>query len=252
MKAFAKVNIFLKITGIRGNYHEIASRFVIIENLYDELSFTKNETDDFFIEGNFDCETKQNTIYKAYIALNEAVNSKKLKDFFKHYGIKVKKNIPAFAGLGGGSSNAAVFLLMCNDELKLGLKKEELSYIGSKAGADVPFFVYGYKSANVSGIGEKVEEFKEESLNIETFTPDIKISTPTVYKTYREFFFNPIYEDEKNKLFKTNSKDILKNSDIYGANDLYAPALKLYPDLKKFQKKGWYFSGSGSSFFRII
>ncbi|XPV52308.1 MAG: hypothetical protein ACNI3H_07870 [Halarcobacter ebronensis] len=48
----------------------------------------------------------------------------------------------------------------------------------SKIGADVPFFIYEYDSANVSGVGEKIEKFNEETLDIKVVTPkDIKCHT---------------------------------------------------------------------------
>ena len=46
-RAYAKVNVFLKITGMRGNYHEIISRFMRVDSLYDELSFSKKTKDGF-------------------------------------------------------------------------------------------------------------------------------------------------------------------------------------------------------------
>ncbi len=48
------------------------------------------------------------------------------------------------------------------------------------------------------------------------------------------------------------SKDILEKFSINEANDLYFPALDLNSDLKKFEKDNWFFSGSGSSFFKIL
>ena len=254
-KAFAKVNIFLKITGMRGNYHEIISRFMRVDTLYDELSFgAKSGSDDFEIIGEFSCSTKQNTIYKAYAALLEFLDdasASNLKNLMSRYAVHVKKNIPAFAGLGGGSSDAATFLKMCNEVLNLGLSQNELALIGLKVGADVPFFIYGYDSANVSGIGEIVEEFKENLLYIEIFTPKIEISTPKVYTSYRENFYNPIDGFEAEKLKKTPSLDILKNMKADEANDLFKPALAEYKELKNYYKQGYYLSGSGSSFFRV-
>jgi 4-diphosphocytidyl-2-C-methyl-D-erythritol kinase len=141
---------------------------------------------------------------------------------------------------------------MCNEELALGLSVEELANIGLKVGADVPFFIYGYNSANVSGIGEIVEKFDEELLEIETYTPKIEISTPKVYSIYREKFFAPINSDEVEKLKKTASKDILKMMQSKEANDLFSPALDGYKELEEYQKDGFYFSGSGSSFFRVV
>ncbi|MDF1878741.1 4-(cytidine 5'-diphospho)-2-C-methyl-D-erythritol kinase [Sulfurimonas sp. SAG-AH-194-C20] len=255
-KAFAKVNIFLKITGKRGNYHEIISRFMKVENLYDTLEFVpKEETDakanEFKILGSFSCETQQNTIYKAYFALKKATNSQKLEQLMHDYAVKVTKNIPAFAGLGGGSSDAATYLKMCNSVLDLGLSLHELAVIGLSVGADVPFFVYGYDSANVSGIGEVVEEFKEELLEIQTQTPKIEISTPHVYKVYTQDFYNPIDGFKTQELKKTSSREILMSMRADEANDLFKPALQEYKELKNHFKAGCFFSGSGSSFFKV-
>ncbi len=252
-KAYAKVNIFLKITGTRGNkYHTLASRFMRVDSLYDELEFIPNRSDGFLIEGDFGCSVEQNTIYKAYTALFEKTKSKELGEFFQTNGVGVQKRIPAFAGLGGGSSDAATFLHMCNKQLSLGLGMQELVEIGLQVGADVPFFLYGYASANVTGIGEIVEPFDEELLDIEIFTPKIEISTPAVYKEYRKSFFAPISKEEESKWLELPSKEVLQKFDAQSANDLLAPALKLYPQLEAYNKEGWFFSGSGSSFFRVI
>lgn len=255
-KAYAKVNIFLKITGKRDNYHEIISRFMRVDTLYDELSFvsksdTQAKMNEFKIIGEFDCETTQNTIYKAYVVLKEFTHSASLEKLMQTHAIKVEKNIPAFAGLGGGSSDAATFMKMCNSVLDLGLSLNELAQIGVKVGADVPFFIYGYGSANVSGIGEIVEPFEEELLEFEVFTPDVKISTPKVYTAYRENFYNPIDGFKVQELKELSSKEILKTMAATEANDLFAPALQEYPELKQHYRQGYFFSGSGSSFFRV-
>ena len=250
-KAFAKVNIFLKITGKRGNYHEIFSRFMKLPHLYDELSFEQKSEPGFILHGDFGCNTEQNTIYKAYKALLVVTNSDALANLIETYAIKVKKNIPSFAGLGGGSSDAATFLKMCNNTLDLGLSLNELAKIGSRVGADVPFFIYDYNSANVSGIGEIVEKFNEECLDIEILTPKIEISTPKVYQSFRENFYKELNADEYSRLSLMTSKEILQNYAISEANDLFEPALHLHSELKNSYKKGWFFSGSGSTFFRL-
>ena len=248
-KSYAKVNIFLKITGKRGNYHELASRFVRVKNLYDFISFIPVENKTFTLEGNFGCETSQNTIYKAYLLLKERFSF--LEEEFKTIKVKVEKNIPEFAGLGGGSSNCACFLNMCNEHFSLNLTKDELAKIGSKIGADVAFFVYEYDSANVSGIGEVVEEYKEESLEIETYTPSISCNTVKIYQKYRADFYRAVSREEKNQLMSMKSIDVLKIMDIKEANDLYQAAYALYPSLKENEKNNWYFSGSGSTFFKV-
>ena len=248
-KSYSKVNIFLKIVGLRDNYHLIASRFVRVKNLFDTISFIKKDVDNFSIEGNFSCILEKNTVYKAY---KELEKFDCVKEFFKKNIVKIDKNIPEFAGLGGGSSNCATFLNMVNQACNLNLSKEELAKIGSNIGADVPFFVYEFDSANVSGIGEIVEEFKEELVDIEVITPKIACDTGKIYKNFREKFYKELNKDEVKELFVTNSKDILKKFSINEANDLYFSALDLNGDLKKFEKDNWFFSGSGSSFFKIL
>ena len=250
-KSYAKVNIFLKIANKRENYHELASRFVRVHSLYDEVSFVKslsNTLGIFTIIGDFGCELEKNTVYKAYKLIEKYDG---VEDFFKNYNVKIKKNIPEFAGLGGGSSNAATFLIMANKYCNLNLSKDELCEIAVKIGADVPFFVYEYDSANVTGIGEIVKKFDEEILNIDTITPKIKCNTGEIFKIFREKFYKQISKEESNRLLNMKSLDILKEFDIKKANDLYEPALSLYSDLEDYSKKDWYFSGSGSSFFKV-
>lgn len=193
-KSYAKVNIFLKVTGKRNGYHELVSRFVKINNLWDEIFFIKTDKKCFDITGNFSCSLEKNTIYKIYKLIENMPN---VKSFFEKYSVKVCKNIPEFAGLGGGSSNAAVFLLMVNEYCRLGLSKDSMAKIGVKVGADIPFFIYEYNSANVTGIGEVVKEFKEEALKIEVFTPLIKCDTSEIFKIFREKFYKEISFNKK-------------------------------------------------------
>jgi 4-diphosphocytidyl-2-C-methyl-D-erythritol kinase len=249
-KSYAKVNIFLKITGKRDNYHELVSRFVRVKSLYDTITFLpENSKNEFNLIGDFGCELEKNTIYKAFLALRD--NCPKIDAYFRVYSVKVDKRIPEFAGLGGGSSNAATFLIMANKLFDLYYSKEKLAKIGAKIGADVPFFIYEYDSANVTGIGEIVEKFDEEALDIEVVTPKIECDTGKIFTAFREKFYKEISLEERNRLLNMNSKDILDNIDISDANDLFKPALDAYPELGEFAKKDWFFSGSGSSFFKV-
>ena len=247
-KSYAKVNIFLKISNKRDGYHELVSRFVRVHSLYDNISFIKSSRKAFDIIGEFGCKMETNTVYKAYKLL-EKYDS--VRNFFQSYSVKIEKKIPEFAGLGGGSSNAATFLNMTNKYCNLNLSKDELCEIAVKIGADVPFFVYEYDSANVTGIGEIVEKFDEEILDIETITPQIKCNTGEIFKVFRENFYKQISSEDADNLLKLKSIDILKQFDIKDANDLFEPALSLYPQLNDYAKKDWYFSGSGSSFFKV-
>ena len=249
-KSYAKVNIFLKIAGKRDNYHELVSRFVRVHSLYDVISFDEGVFKDFTLVGRFGCETKKNTIYKAYKKLKEI--SIDVEEYFKKHCVIVDKRVPEFAGLGGGSSNAATFMLMVNKACNLQLNKDQLAKIGLEIGADVPFFIYEYDSANVTGIGEIVEKFDEEILNINTITPKIECNTGHIFNEFRDKFYKEISLEESKKLLTLSSKEVLEKMSIEEANDLYEPAISVYPQLSEFNKDKYYFSGSGSSFFKVF
>ncbi len=254
IKAHAKVNIFLKIVGIKGEYHLISSRFMQVTNLFDTLAFQPKESpsERFTLIGDFGCKTQKNTIYKAYRALLQRSGSRSLEDFFHNHAVVVEKQIPEFAGLGGGSSDAAAFLRLCNDICTLGFDTSALAQIGTQIGADVPFFVYDYPSANVSGIGEVVEPFDEATLHLITQTPDIQCDTSAVYRAFRQSHLQELSENTRmaEKFVQMKSDDLLESYDARKLNDLFSPALSLCPELERYAREGWFFSGSGSTFFK--
>ncbi len=246
IKAYAKINTFLKITGHKDGYHTLMSRFIKVPHLYDTISFVAGEFKTFTIEGCGDVPVEENTIYQAFLAMDIET------DFFKYHKIVVEKNIPSGAGLGGGSSDAAAFMRLLNKVCKLYIDTPTLAQIGSTVGADIPFFVYNYDAANVSGFGEVVEEFKdEEPFKIELYTPNIHCDTPLVYKTFKQNLFDDINLDSFKGWENLSSKEVLAKVDAVEANDLYKASLIAYPELKDVAKEGWYFSGSGSTFFRL-
>ena len=251
-KSYAKVNIFLKIVGKRGNYHEIISRFVKVKSLFDVIEFVPSSEKSFTLEGDFSCSTESNIIYKSYKALLNHTKSNKLQEYFTNLKVVVTKSIAESAGLGGGCSNGATFMLMCNDELSLGIDIDTLALIGAKIGADLPFFIYDYDSANVSGIGEIVKEYKDDMLKLEIITPQIECNTAMIYSIFRDRFYQNIDKKKALKLQNLSSKEILNNYKIESLNDLYQSALFIEPKLSQYAKDKWFFSGSGSSFFKKI
>lgn len=244
MKSYAKVNVFLKIIGKRESYHEILSRFVLIENLYDEIEFVSGDgkiLSNKIIPG-------ENIILKAKEILKSLGFKSKIDEFFKNHDIKITKNIPMGGGLGGGSSNAAAFLHLINKELNLELSTKELMEISPKIGADVGFFVSGYKSANVSGIGEIVEEFDDDIPNLEVFSPNLHSDTAQIYKEFRANFMDKININLAKNLLNLTSTEILEGYQNLELNDLLHPFLKLNPNFKL--RDDEFLSGSGSSYFR--
>lgn len=251
IKAHAKVNIFLKITGHKEGYHTLLSRFVRVDDLYDTIEFIPCKCDSFTIEGCESVPLESNTIYKAYKTLNEHTGDLDILNFFYKHKVVVTKRIPSQAGLGGGSSDAAAFMRLVKEACNLLLSTEELAQIGSKIGADIPFFIYNYPSANVSGFGEVVHPFDEPPLRLELFTPDLGCDTSEVYKTYHKYLMRTMDPTSFFGWEKIDSKTLLGLiADPIALNDLYPAALATYPELEKLDTKGWFFSGSGSTFFK--
>ena len=252
IKAHAKVNIFLKITGHKEGYHTLLSRFMRVDGLYDTIEFIPCECDTFTIEGCGDIPLESNTIYKAYKALCDYTEDQEISDYFRQNKVVVTKRIPSQAGLGGGSSDAAAFLRLAKEVCNLVLTTDELSQIGSTIGADLPFFIHNYPSANVSGFGQIVEAYDEKTLPLELYTPDIGCDTTEVYKTFKKHLLQDIPLGDFKGWEKLDSKTLLERiNDPIRLNDLYNAALIAYPELKEVAKEGWFFSGSGSTFFRV-
>ena len=269
--AYPKVNVFLKIIGIdaRG-YHLLDSRFCLARGaLKDTICIKAANT--FSLKGNFTCSMEENTIYKALHSLKQYLESsgraheaKKLENL----SIEVEKNIPTGAGLGGGSSDAGALLWHLNEEF-FSLSMPELYEVGARVGADVCFFLSRQESANVYGVGEVIEAFEEEALEFEIYTPPIACDTKKVYEEYDRGVRSGVglrgadlmhggsltHGDYHYKQFAMESSaKILARGKREELNDLYAPALRAYPALKDYALtlgKEWFFSGSGSSFFRL-
>jgi 4-diphosphocytidyl-2-C-methyl-D-erythritol kinase len=252
-KAHAKVNIFLKITGHKDGYHTLLSRFVRVDDLYDTITFEPALCRSFTIEGCDGVPLESNTIYKAYKALNHHTGDLDILNFFYTHKVVVTKHIPSQAGLGGGSSDAAAFMLLVKEVCKLSLSIEELAKIGSTIGADLPFFIYNYPSANVSGFGEVVEAFEEAPLSLELYTPDIGCDTTVVYKTFKKHLLDDISLCSFVGWDRLDSRTILEMiADPIILNDLYAASLIAYPQLEDVARDGWFFSGSGSTYFKCL
>ena len=146
-KSYAKINIGLKILNKRNDgFRNISTLFQEI-NFYDTLEIGKTRGEVLF-DSNKTWLKNDNTnlCIKAF---------NKLKNRFDIGGIKInlKKRIPTFAGLGGGSSNAATILKGVNHLYKLGLSKEKLQLIGLEIGEDVPFLL-----EEVCSLGKELEK----------------------------------------------------------------------------------------------
>lgn len=132
LKSFAKINIFLEITGKENGLHNLHSLFARI-NLFDEISVSKSNS----FEVLYNNKTIENDI------ITKTVNT--LRNHFPqinaNFQFNVTKNIPIGAGLGGASSNAAEVLKFLIAQNNIAVSREDLLHIGKEIGADVPFFL---------------------------------------------------------------------------------------------------------------
>lgn len=136
MSAFAKVNYALEVRGVRPDgYHEISTVMQSI-SLADEVEIERAESGFELVvkpEGIEVGPLEENTVYRAWSRLGERIGDA------LSVRIRLTKKIPAGAGLGGGSADAAATLVGLNELFGLGLDEAELRDVGLQVGADVPF-----------------------------------------------------------------------------------------------------------------
>ncbi len=180
LKAFAKLNLSLDITGLRADgYHLLDSIFQSID-IFDEITLVKKAEGISISSDNPNVPTDlSNTACKAAIHFFEKTK------IVSGVDIHIKKNIPSEAGMGGGSADAAAVIVGLNELFSTGLSVKEMQDIGVLVGADVPFCIKG-GSVRVKGIGEILEELPTINfLRFVVVMPKGKgISTKEAYKAY--------------------------------------------------------------------
>ena len=178
VKAPAKINLFLEILNKRPDgYHNIESVMHTV-SLFDILEFSPVMEDKIELicdNVELSSDVKKNIVYKAAEKIKQQYNIKQ--------GIKIKltKNIPMGAGLGGGSSDAAATILALNKIWNINDDIKNLELLGAKLGADVPFFMTG-GVAKISGIGDVVEKINTKlNLDFVLVKPNFGVPTPYAY-----------------------------------------------------------------------
>jgi 4-diphosphocytidyl-2-C-methyl-D-erythritol kinase len=161
----AKLTVSLRVTGRRvDGYHLIDAEMVSLD-LADELTFSESDGEAMWVVtvgGDEVIPPSDNLVTKAMVAVGRTAN------------VEVRKHIPAGAGLGGGSADAAAVLRWAGvDDLEL----------AASLGADVPFCVRGGR-ARVRGIGEAVEPLPFVERTYTLLTPPFGCSTAAVYRAW--------------------------------------------------------------------
>lgn len=174
-KAFAKINLTLSVGEKRKDgYHDIDSVMHGI-SLHDKITLEKSGEISLSVTKGSAPSGQENLMWKA------------AELFFAETGIsggvrmELEKHIPAQAGLGGGSSDAAAVLRGLNRLMKTGLSAEELSDMGKRIGADVPFCITG-GCCRCRGIGEKLTKVPGwNGLPLVIVRPPVAVETGKAY-----------------------------------------------------------------------
>lgn len=238
----AKLNLFLHITGRRADgYHLLQSVFALID-WCDTLHFERLDHSDISREDLSTPLPENDLIVRAAKALQEACG------VTRGVHIGVKKSVPAQAGMGGGSSDAASTLLALNRLWNCGLSVTQLCKLGLALGADVPFFLQG-RNAWVEGIGEKITPISLPLAQFVVVKPDEGLDT-------RRIFSDPeLKRDSQPAIIDGFAANAVGNVFKYGRNDLQAVAQNLCPGISQALK--WLadhglegrMTGSGSAVF---
>jgi len=250
VKAPAKINLFLEINGLLDNgYHNISSIATPI-SLYDNLSFQ------LIHEGiDFKCTSSDTSLQENNIVIQAARLLKEKYHVDKGIEIKLVKNIPVGAGLGGGSSDAASTLSTLNILWDLSLSKRDLMKIAATLGADVSLFLEN-GPVHMRGAGEKITKVNSQinKMFFIIISPSFSISTKKVYENMRI----PSKIEMRSPAamiegLKSGRFDMVANN-IF--NRLQETAFRIEPRLKDIHEeicsafnKDFFMSGSGSSLF---
>jgi 4-diphosphocytidyl-2-C-methyl-D-erythritol kinase len=231
IRAYAKINWSLRITGKRGDgYHDLETLFQTI-SLHDELTITPSD------RLSLECDDPAIPTDNTNLALRaaRAVGAGAVR-------IALQKRIPAGGGLGGGSSNAAAVLAALGGDAAL-------ESIALKLGSDVPFFLTG-GTAYATGRGEKLTRLPSAApIPLLLILPDERVATREAFALIRHYS-RPLGIDAYRRALED---DLLAHGDLL-TNDFEEPVFAMLPKLREYKHRllaagaAWAgMSGSGST-----
>jgi len=234
----AKLNLFLHITGRRDDgYHLLQSVFMLID-WCDTLHFDVRE------DGKIQRQDLTVSLPADDLVMRAAQSLQRASDTHLGAHIAIEKHIPAQAGMGGGSSDAASTLLALNRLWGLHWPLSRLLPLGLELGADVPFFLSG-QNAWVQGIGEQITPIELPAAQFAVVKPNAGLETAKIFRAPQ---LERATETATMPLFAANHYG-------FGRNDLQPVAQALCPEIDQvLQWLGSYglsprMTGSGSAVF---
>ena len=210
-----KVNLHLQVGPRRADgYHGIKSLLQMI-GLYDEIVIRSLKDEGICrVQGDFDCVPEDNLISRAVKIFREMTRIP------TGVSIRVNKTIPAGAGLGGGSGNAASVLMALNLLFAAGLSRKEITALGGLLGSDVPFFC-GPAAAVVTGRGEEIHPLEPRGgLWALLVCPEERVGTGEAYGWFDEDIGGEDF-DSTRTIVESYGKD--EPSEWRFSNSLFSP-----------------------------
>jgi 4-diphosphocytidyl-2-C-methyl-D-erythritol kinase len=252
VRAFAKINLFLRVLGPRSDgYHDIETILHGIR-LGDDLSFGATPGSGVDVEMRPTDDRRplapaSNLVHRAAVISRPPAGASGVQ-------IVIEKRIPLASGLGGGSSNAAAALVVLNDLWKLGRDEEQLRALGTQLGSDVPYFVGG-GTALAEGRGERIASLAAP--RVMWFVLGLSnrgLSTAEVYRRWRT---NDGMPDASGMVAALAAGDVAAVGTRI-MNALEVPAFELRPELAVGKQRlieaevlGAGLSGSGPTLFGL-
>jgi len=250
IKAPAKINLTLEIMGSRPDgYHEIRSIMQTL-SLCDNMIFEENDKTTITCDKP-EWSADKGLVSKAITLIRGTTGCE------KGVNIRINKNIPTSAGLGGDSSAAAATLLALNNLWELKLPKDALLKMATELGSDVTFFLYG-GTALCEGRGEIVETLPEMPKRwVVVIMPKVTVppeKTKTLYGSLKKDHYS--FGLITSEVMKEMEEGILRSS---LTNDFEEIAFKVYPELQEQWKQildigadNLHLAGSGPALFSLL
>ena len=222
IKSFSKINLTLRVLKkLKSGMHDIETNSMLV-NLYDEIFISKDKKDKIIFKGKFKnkINPQKNTVVQTLKLL------RKLNILKNQYKIIVKKNIPIYGGLGGGTGNSVSILKYF---LKKKLNEKLISFCEKKIGSDFRLFLNNYSFQKK--LGKVLKSNNKIKSPILIVFPNIFCKTRNIYKSVQ----NLSQPSKKNYLKKINEKKLLKLIEK-DRNDLQKIVEKKYIKISKLIK----------------
>ncbi|HEY3280424.1 MAG TPA: 4-(cytidine 5'-diphospho)-2-C-methyl-D-erythritol kinase [Gemmatimonadales bacterium] len=240
--AHAKVNLFLRILAAdTTGYHQLETAFALLE-LADELEVRRIATGvTLDVDGPDLGPAQQNLAVRAARAVLEATGNR--------FGVALHlvKRIPARAGLGGGSSDAAAALHAVNALAGTAVPRHELLQLAARLGADVPFFASGAPLALAWGRGERLFRLNPPpTAPALVAVPPVSIATPDAYRWWDEA--NPTPAARGPVALDADALATWGSIGRLGGNDFESPVFGKHPELRALYER---LAGTGPVWVRL-